>query len=142
MRDVNEPESVNAEGRHPICQMLRKMLNFEILASPTFFLVNLTGMVAMIGYLTPYQFLADNAKTIGFSDDEAGKLMSYLGLSNTIGRVVSGVITDLPCMDPVWMNNFSLMLAGTMVSLIPLFRTYAFLITGAVFFGLFIGTSW
>ena len=47
----------------------------------------------------------------GLGADEASFLISMIGITNTIGRVISGWITDIPCISPLVVN-----LVATIVS--------------------------
>ncbi|KAL3317513.1 hypothetical protein Ciccas_003838 [Cichlidogyrus casuarinus] len=50
-KQVQEPESPGAERRHPILQMMAKMLNFDIMRSPTVLLILFSGLFTMMEQL-------------------------------------------------------------------------------------------
>jgi hypothetical protein len=41
-----------------------------------------------------------------------------MGIANTVGRIGSGIIADLPCVDALWMNNVALM-TGQLILMFP-----------------------
>lgn len=94
----------------------------------------------MIGYYVPYLFI------VKFAEDEhsipnsnAVFLLSIIGFSNTAVRFVSGLITKIPHMTPLLVNNIGLIIAGLVTLLVPLCTSHGLLITFCVVWGAFIG---
>ncbi|KAL3317512.1 hypothetical protein Ciccas_003837 [Cichlidogyrus casuarinus] len=71
----------------------------------------------------------------------AASLLKYLSLANTIGRAGAGIVSDLPFINPIWLNNFALVLGGTVLIFIPLMQTYSGLMAMAVIYGGIIGSA-
>jgi len=146
-----------------------------LLLSPTFYLISLSGLIIMLGYFTPFQFLPGKGKVVMFiwialdvfnvifvaekgaailqsssqmehpssketePPVEIGYLLSYLGLSNTIGRIAFGLIANHPKMNPLILTNFWVTVGGIATMLCPLATQYYQLQIYAVIFGLSIG---
>ena len=89
------------------------MVNLKVLFNPLFFLIGISNAVGMIGFYTPFvylpsmaaQFVSENKKLQfkkiskpnfqdGISVEDAAFLVSIIGISNTLGRVISGWISD------------------------------------------------
>jgi len=72
------------------------------------------------------------------SPDKAALLLSVIGVTNTIGRVLTGKISDNPKVNSLLMNNVCVLLSGICVIMIPFCESsYAFF-TVAAFFGFFV----
>jgi len=88
----------------------------------------------------PYGHIVVYATDVGLSTGNAARLVSYLGISGTIGRIVFGEIADLPCFTRVFLMQFSLMVAGAATLGLAFVNNEAGLITIAVIFGFFSGS--
>ena len=64
-----------------------------------------------------------------------------IGITNTIGRVTSGMIANLKNVDALVVNNVALIIASVVLLLEPFCTVYWALILFAVIFGLCVGMS-
>jgi hypothetical protein len=64
--------------------------------SPTFWILAISGGIAVLGYFVPSAFIADRAKAHPFNatNDEATWLPSIIGGSNTVGRIGFGFLAN------------------------------------------------
>ena len=81
------------------------------------------------------------------SKERAAILISVIGITNTIGRLLFGYVSDqitrsgeflgvrMTCLG---LNNISVLIAGVLVCAIPFCTTYTSILINSVFFGLFI----
>ncbi|KER23052.1 hypothetical protein T265_08995 [Opisthorchis viverrini] len=134
IRQVTVPAE-EIQAKSPIMAMLRSMFGVSILRSPTFQLLNISSIITMIGYIVPYQFLKDNAQFHGYGETESAYLLASLGILNTIGRLISGWLSDRPWVNIVLVNNVSLLVSGVATAILPLLRTYSGMMFYACFFG-------
>ncbi|KAG5449036.1 Monocarboxylate transporter 12-B [Clonorchis sinensis] len=134
IRQVTVPAE-EIQAKSPIMAMLRSMFGVSILRSPTFQLLNISSIITMVGYIVPYQFLKDNAQFHGYGETESAYLLASLGILNTIGRLISGWLSDRPWVNIVLVNNVSLLVSGVATAILPLLRTY----TGMMFYACFFG---
>jgi len=65
-------------------------------------------------------------------------LISIIGIMNTIGRVGFGVLSDLPQINSLYLNNFCILGMGVSVAAVPVCGDYPSLIIVFVLFGLFL----
>lgn len=66
--------------------------------------------------------------------------LSFAGISNTIGRVLSGVmVVFIQKLSPLPVNNVSIVIAGLAVILTPFCVTYASMAVAIAAYGLFAG---
>merc|ERR1719266_2673693 len=98
------------------------MINMKLLFDPLFFLIGISNAVGMIGFYTPFVYLPSMAAQYdGISPEDAAFLVSVIGISNTLGRVLSG-----------WVSDFS------WVAVFPLCSSYWSFVVCALAFGFFV----
>lgn len=74
----------------------------------------------------------------GVSKETAAYLISIIGITNTIGRILCGVLSDLPQVNSLLMNNLCILLSGLCVAAVPFCYSFATYVIVAIFFGLFV----
>lgn len=77
----------------------------------------------------------------GVSPLRAAYLLTVLGCSNTIGRIVVGVIGSRSWVDSLVLNNIALIIAGGSTVALPFCESYALQILFAAAFGVCVGKS-
>lgn len=115
------PESVR--------RTLATMLDVSLLQSPSFLLLAMSGGFTMMGFFVPFMYLTDRATTTGMAENYAMWLVSAIGVCNTIGRVVCGLMSSHPKVNTLWVNNIALSLGGlvTIASGLSMSVEYQFL---------------
>lgn len=68
---------------------------------------------------------------------DLSRKVPFLGICNTVGRVLSGFISTLPGVSPLLVNNISITIAGVVLMLTPLCTTYATIAVATAAVGLF-----
>ena len=76
---------------------------------------------------------------MGFSPAEGALLLSILGITNTIGRILAGWMSDRPWADCLFINNISLIIGGIATIACPFCDEYYLLVAYSCVFGLAIG---
>lgn len=89
-----------------------QMINFGLLTDPIFVVFVLSNFSTCLGFYVPYFCLADKAKMLGLSTEDASYLLAIIGIANTIGRIVLGYISDLACVNRLWVYNICLFCCG------------------------------
>ena len=92
------------------------------------------------GFFVPFIYLIDKAVETGYSKGQAAILLSILGITNTVGRVLAGWVSDRPWADCLLINNLALVVGGISTTMVPLCTHYWMLATYASIFGMCIGT--
>jgi MFS family permease len=113
-------------------------VDVSLLKNPVFLFVAISNIFGMLGFYVPFVYLIDSAVNKGIEKDQAAFLLSIIGITNTIGRVLSGVISDLPQVSALLMNNLCLLLSGICIAIVPFCGSYGAYVGMAVFFGLFV----
>jgi len=143
------PESVRS--------VLGQMMDFSLLWSSYRFAVFVAGnMLSMLGFFIPYVYvtqfavssLRDSSTGAFVSKDVATLLISTIGLTNTLGRLLFGLLGDqvvqkrrfLCCtMSVLDLSNYCLLIAGFSVVALPFCATYYQALLCCAAFGLFVG---
>lgn len=68
--------------------------------------------------------------------NQASFLLSIIGITNTIGRVVCGFVADFPWVDSLFLNNICLLISTAAVAATPLCFTYTHFVIMSIFFGI------
>ncbi|XP_074652647.1 monocarboxylate transporter 12-B-like isoform X2 [Tubulanus polymorphus] len=116
--------------------VIKEMLDFHLLRSPTFVVFCLSSVFSMLGFFVPFTFIVDNALELEVDPDLAYYLISALGFMNIIGRVMTGFISDRPWADCLIINSFALIIAGILTALCPFCSTFVHLMLYVAGFGL------
>lgn len=116
---------------------LATMLDFSLLKSPSFIILAIGGFFTMMGFYVPFMYLVDratNSKMI--THQTAVLLISSVGISNTVGRVLCGVLSFFPKVNGLLVNNVALTIGGiaTIFSGVSMTQEYQFFYT--IVFGL------
>ncbi|KAL4228580.1 hypothetical protein ACF0H5_011630 [Mactra antiquata] len=123
----------------PVVDILSEMLDVSLLTNMSFMCICLGNIFAMIGFYVPYVFIVDRAMMAGIDKTNASFLLSVIGITNTIGRVISGILADFNSVNSLMLNNVCMLIAGVAIFLTPFCNTYPLLVLAALVFGLFTG---
>lgn len=91
---------------------LATMLDYSLLKSPSFIILSFGGFLTMMGFYVPFMYLKDRATSEGFSVEKAVWLVSSIGISNTIGRVMCGILSSFPSVNALLVTNVALTIGG------------------------------
>ena len=94
------------------------------------------------GLYTPYVYVTDKAvKQLGVDEWRASLILSVLGVSNTLSRILTGLLVDCPRVDCMIVHNVAAVIAGAATCLVSVLDRYDLLLVYAAVFGVFIGQS-
>ena len=85
--------------------------------------------------------LPDYAVQRGVGKAQAGLLLSVIGISNIVGRLVAGYLADRPQLDVIVINAGALLVGGITCFAIPATDKYPLLVAEAAVFGLCMGKT-
>lgn len=91
---------------------LATMLDYSLLYSPTFLLLAFGGFFTMMGFYVPFMFLVSRAESADMAKEYTRFLISAIGISNTIGRVLCGVLSSFPGVNALFVTNAALTIGG------------------------------
>ncbi|CAH2046943.1 unnamed protein product, partial [Iphiclides podalirius] len=131
----------DATGKCSLCpeavrRTLATMLDVSLFRSPTFIVLALSGFFTMLGFFVPYVYVKKRAEANGLSVDTGVMLVSVIGIANIVGRVACGLVSSMPKVSPLWLNNVALSAGGVATMLSGLCYDSAFQFAYCVVFGL------
>ncbi|XP_067013386.2 monocarboxylate transporter 14 isoform X2 [Anabrus simplex] len=108
---------------------LATMLDMSLLRSYTFALLNISGFLTMMGFYIPYMYITDRALVGGMDENSALWLISIIGISNTVARILCGIVTSFPGINALAITSMALTLGGvgTLLSGVYLTPVYQFI---------------
>lgn len=117
---------------------MKETLNFSLLKDPVFLLICIANIFGMLGFYIPYVYITDSSMMKGIPSDQAAFLLSIIGITNTVGRLFFGWVSDRPSVDALLVNNVSLIFCGFCILAIPFCQTYTALVIDCTLFGVFV----
>ncbi|XP_067668388.1 monocarboxylate transporter 13-like [Haliotis asinina] len=85
---------------------------FSLFCNPCFTMFVIAVDVAHLGYMVPFVHLPDMATQMGIEKYMTAYLISTMGVSNIVGRIFLGWVSDLPCVNVILLHGVSLMVCG------------------------------
>jgi len=120
-------------------QTVREMMDFHLLLDIVFILFSVSNLLTSIGFVVPYIFLPNRGLRLGFDKDEASWLISMVGISNTLGRVVFGYVADKKFVNRLMLYNTVLVICGVCSLFSVIMWTFPLQMCYSFSFGFFIG---
>ncbi|UYV83096.1 hypothetical protein LAZ67_22002204 [Cordylochernes scorpioides] len=117
---------------------VKEMLDMSLLKDRVFLLICVSNVVGMLGFNVPFMYIPECAGLRGVDKNSAAFLLSVIGITNTLGRVLVGWLADRPGVSALLLNNVSIIICGFLVALVPLCQTYIAFVSLCVLFGLFV----
>merc|ERR1719234_2680775 len=137
VKEEEERKEGKEEEEQGILAVLSSMTNLELLGEPKFLLICISNTFGFLGFYVPFVYLPSLAESqLDISSDQGALLLSVVGISNTLGRIVSGWLSDFAFVDSLFVVNCSLVLSALCVFIFPFVTSYGMLITVGAFFGL------
>jgi hypothetical protein len=118
------------------------MFDLSLLTSPSFVLFAFAGFLTLSGFFIPFMYLVDRSIQLGASRGAAALLLSVIGITNTLGRVFCGWVSDRTSINALAINNVALIGGGIFTLLSPIIcNTYTMLVVYSFAFGFSIGNA-
>lgn len=117
-------------------QALTRVFDFSLLKSPTFLIYGWACFLCMAGFFVPFVYMPTHAIDLGLSSRNAAFLISIIGITNTVGRVAVGFLSDQPWADCLVINNIALIIGGVATMFVPYYASYGQLAAYSSIFGL------
>ncbi|XP_060078190.1 monocarboxylate transporter 9-like [Ylistrum balloti] len=126
--------------RKTICNIITDLLGCPVLTSPTFILFSGSCFLVSIGFFIPFNFLPIFAHDSKMSASEGALLISLIGISNTVSKVLIGKVSDQSWADCILINSVVLVIGGVVTCFVPYFRIFSILAAYSITFGVVTGT--
>lgn len=122
-------------------QTKRKIFHFYLLKNSAFLLFCISIMVFTAAFKSSLTFTAALIISKGYNDTEAAFILSILGIFDTLGRLITGLVFDmqrLRPMRPMFYNLILFILAAIAIGL-PSINNYVSLCITIAFYGMLCG---
>lgn len=135
--DVEEAEDQSCKiCPEAVRRTLATMLDMSLLKSPSFMLLAVSGFFTMMGFFVPFMYITQRATAGGMDPHVALYIVSAIGISNTIARIVCGFLSSFKSVNALHLNNVFITLGGLATMASGLYITAAYQFTYAAIFGL------
>lgn len=125
-------------GRSEIYNITRSIINFDNWKKKKYIIWAISIPIALFGYFVPYVHISKFI-TEKFPDDNKNLPLICIGVTSGIGRLVFGLISDLPRVDRILLQQISFYFIGLMTMFLPLTGKYSILLIICLALGLFDG---
>lgn len=116
---------------------LAKIIGEELSSSPTLpimFIMAMGDCLSALSLYIPYTHLPPAAMAVGISPSNAAFLISAIGVTNTVGRLVAGWLADRPNINPMLLIMVAVMTATPTHFIFPFISSYwIFLVLSCIF---------
>ncbi|KAI8780177.1 monocarboxylate transporter 13 [Biomphalaria glabrata] len=116
-------------------QAVANVFDMSVLQSPTFLIYGVSCFLCMAGFFVPFIYLPTHATDLGLDSTQGAFLISIIGITNTVGRVAVGFISDQSWADCLLINNVALILGGVATIFVPYYPEYYLLAIYSCIFG-------
>ncbi|XP_055388096.1 uncharacterized protein LOC129616474 [Condylostylus longicornis] len=114
---------------------LSTMLDVELLKSPSFMLLCTSGFLTMMGFFIPFIFIERRAIKNGMDENTANFIISVIGITNTVSRIVCGMMSSFK-ISALHLNNVAITAGGVATCLSCYSITSGVQFSYAVMFGI------
>ncbi|KAI1289986.1 Monocarboxylate transporter 14 [Halotydeus destructor] len=148
------PEVEMEEKEDKMCSsIIGNMIDISLLKQyPSFALLALSNLFGMMGYYIPFVYIVNFVENHIYDKDmnlvtaeNAALVLSLIGITNTLGRVIVGWISDKVTnpetnspITALFMNNCCVLISGIAVGLIPFTTSFTLVLLVCAIFGTFI----
>lgn len=104
--------------------VLMDMLDFSFFTDIRFTLFAISNFLLYAWYDVPYVYLADDAVELGFTERDASKLISMIGIVNMVGEIILGWFGDQKSLSAGMIYAICMVFCGIVCALVPLLTSY------------------
>lgn len=132
------PSKAKKVGRSQLYNLTRSIINFDNWKKKKYIIWAISIPIALFGYFVPYVHIGKFVKG-KFPDANKNLPIMCIGITSGLGRVFFGLISDMPRVDRILLQQISFYLIGLMTMCLPLTSDFKILIAFSLILGLFDG---
>lgn len=125
-------------GRSQFYNTARSIINFDNWKKPKYIIWAISIPIALFGYFVPYVHIGKFI-TEKFPNNNTNLPLVCIGVTSGVGRIVFGMISDLPRVNRIFLQQISFYFIGLMTMCLPLTGNYYLLLIICLSLGLFDG---
>lgn len=111
-------------------------LDLSLFRDSVFLFFALSNFLTSLGFNTPFIYIVDQATLLNIEPTKADLLLSTIGISNTVGRVILGIISDMKNINRLFLYAALLTCCGLATIVEPFLTTFYALFIYAIVFGI------
>lgn len=123
------------ENEKPLKEKCQNMIDLSLLKDVVFIFFSVSNFLTSLGFNAPFIYIVDQAQKLNIDTNMADLLLSTIGISNTVGRVVLGIISDMKGVNRLYLYASVLTLCGIATVFEPFCTNFAGLFIYSVVFG-------
>nr|CAH8831374.1 unnamed protein product [Trichobilharzia regenti] len=123
----------------PIIDVLSTMLDLSLLREPKYLLLWISNLIGVLGLYVPLIYVSDFASIYGISSQLSSYLLSIMGGSSIVSRLLFAWISGLPHVSPLVVQTIAQFLLGVLVCAMPILTTFTGMAVAFAFYGFFSG---
>ncbi|KAG1686316.1 Monocarboxylate transporter 14 [Nymphon striatum] len=135
--DIGGSQRISKTITKPILIFIR-LTGLDLLKNPLILLIVTSSSLAMLGFFVPYVYIPKNAENKGIDPSLSVYLISVIGIANTFGRLMCGIMADKISNSSLILYTLSLILSGISLLIYPLANSMAGMAALCALFGFFI----
>ena len=116
--------------------LVGQCVDTDLFTNPVFILFVVSNFLTSLGFNVPYIYVVDQATQLNIRPEYADYLLSTIGISNSIGRIILGLIGDLKHVNRTYLYSVLITLCGVSTIVEPFCQSFHSLLAYAVVFGL------
>lgn len=102
-------------------------------------LLCISGFLTMMGFFIPFMFMKERAVDGNMDKDTAALTVAAIGISNTVARIVCGLLSSFKGVNALHLNNVAITVGGICTIFSGYWLTAGSQFTYAAIFGVAIG---
>jgi MFS transporter, MCT family, solute carrier family 16 (monocarboxylic acid transporters), member 12 len=127
---------LKSQGHNSLKEIIKTSFDPTLLMDLVFILYSLSNFLTSLGFNTPYIYIVDHAISCNIEDSTADWILSIVGLSNVVGRIVFGLISDIRSIKRIYVYSLLLTVCGIATVLEPFPQSLGGFIAYAIVFGI------
>lgn len=133
----SDTSSSDESNKQPdsLCEKILSVIDLSIFTDFIFIFFGISNFFTSLGFNAPFIYIVDQATSLDIKPEYADWLLSTIGISNTIGRVILGLLADLKCMNRLYLYATVLTISGLATIAEPFFTSFIGLFTYSALFG-------
>lgn len=125
--------SVRSTSR--LCRVFSDLLDLSLIKDPVFIVIILSNFIGFMALYIPFDFIGEAATKDDIGKDQSTLLISFMGITNTVGRIVCGFIADFPRVNTLLVNNICMIVMSIALGGIAFCHQYMSYAAATIIYG-------
>ena len=131
LKPLNKPET-----KQKLKQFIKdNVMDWELITDIIFVIFAISNFLTSLGFNTPFIYIIDQAVVSGIDTHRADSLLSIIGLSNVVGRIFFGLLSNIKSVNRMFVYIVVLVICGIATSVEPFFTSYSGFVLYSIVFG-------